>query len=172
MFTAVALRLWWCMLFCPLSGSISLPYRLHQLSRLFTSSVQSVLPFPSPVIGTDGTMGIGPPSSTRPWEWSDNDKWNGRELLLSSLFVNRTTTTSSSSVRYLSSHTTLRNRQHTYANDKSIDNFDSDDKRDIGISVEALQRWWTKHTAGHRGMLIFLIPSLLRSAVTRLVILI
>ena len=161
-------RLWWCVmiLFCPLSGSLSSPFRLQQLTRLFTSSVRSVMPFPSPVIGGDGTMGIGPPSSNRPWEWLDNENRDGRELLLSSLFANATTMTSSTStVRYLSSPT--RNCQHTYANDKHLysDNFDSDDKT-IGsrmFSVEALQRWWTRQTAGHRGLLIFLIPSLLRS---------
>ena len=161
-------RLWWCVmiLFCPLSGSLSLPFRLQQLTRLFSASVRSVMPFPSTVIGADGTMGIGPPSSNHPWEWLDNENWDGRELLFSSLIANGTTTSASSStVRYLSSPT--RNRQHTYANDKHTykDNFDSDDKS-LGsrmFSAEALQRWWTRHTAGHRGLLIFLIPSLLRS---------
>ena len=161
-------RLWWCVmiLFFPLSGSLSLPFPLQQLTRLFSASVRSVMPFPSTVIGADGTMGIGPPSSNHPWEWLDNENWDGRELLFSSLIANGTTTSASSStVRYLSSPT--RNRQHTYANDKHTykDNFDSDDKS-LGsrmFSAEALQRWWTRHTAGHRGLLIFLIPSLLRS---------
>ena len=178
-FNTSTIQLWWCILvlFCPLSGSLSLPFRLQQLTGLFTSSVRSVLPYSSPVIGADGTMGIGPPSSNHPWEWLDNENRDGRELLLSSLIANGTTTTTSSptsAVRYLSSHT--RNRQHTYANDKYMysDNFDSDDTSMLRgssgssrfFSPEALQRWWTRHTAGHRGLLIFLIPSLLRSVTT------
>ena len=171
--TTAAVRLWWCMmvLFCPLSGSLMLPFRLQQLTRLFTSSVQSVLSFRSPVIGADGTMGIiGPPSSNHPWKWLDNENENGRELLLTSLFANGTTTSSSlSTVQFLSSP---RSRQHTYANDKHTyaDTLDFDDNSMLRgsdgnraiFSPEALQRWWTRHTTGHRGLLIFLIPSLLR----------
>ena len=119
-----------------------------------------------------------------PFRLQRGDGWM-TELFAMNMY-NRSTSTSNSgtTTRFLSSPTPRRKRLHNY---DAIDNTDTDDDdddddeyddgyqyddggRDGGVSsrrrkhlvsAAALQRWWNVHTSGSRGLLVYLIPSLL-----------
>ena len=158
-----------------LSDSLSLSFRLQQLTRFVSSSMRKTCFTGQPLttflssMGSDGGR-FEPPSGgdgrTLSWIADGGGEWTSALFAMSA--CNRTTSTT----KFLSSSIIKRKRLHNYDSmDEDDAHYDDDDddggmgsgrrRSPAAVSAAALQRWWSVHTSGSRGLLVYLIPSLL-----------